>query len=289
MLGKESMSLRRMGSSRLVDAHFGVVMISDKYIGILSEADHECQELAMKWFEEMVMMLESKAELNFSDAQAVKKQLEKTRAKLADECEILVKNRQIVASESASEVVEEVASIASMLASAKELQTYVLKTWTTSNFDYLHGELDTLRDSHKQWQIGFHGRVGDAFATEAYQTLTASGEALNDLNSAIARLNARTGKDRTLASTYASTLAGVAEENDREKDRVCAATEELLHKACDSNDFTVAFELQLNLKSVVSDHQDEADGIRYRLEPSKRGKSKIMVSRETRYSRTPPR
>jgi hypothetical protein len=275
-------SLRRIGSRNMMDANFGVEEISVTYDIILADADAECQEYADQWFNEFVMMLESKAECSYGDAQACKKQLEKTRAKLIDECGVMITNFGILLQRAKDESAEEgelyIAELAQKLQKAEELRDHVLKNWRESRHDTILEKLNKLKDSHSTWSIGFHSRVVDCFAKESFADNVGQGGVVLTEDSALARQHAREHKkSRVLGAEYKNSLEHVLEENAVEKARLIAESEELLKTALNSNDFVMAWEIQESLKHFVEIYENDKDAIAYRLEPSRTGKDIIKI------------
>jgi hypothetical protein len=187
-------SMRQLGSQKILEENMGVVSLTSKFKDIISEADAETQEFAERWEEEYVMMLESKAECNYGDADAVKRQLIKTREKLAEECRVMVRIRQVLASQCDDDELRADAEEKSK--QAEELLTHVLKTWVDSQEERLTEELNAMKDEHSKWLIEFHARIETTFKQEAFQEgKTQSGQDIT-AKSALARLHARQDKDR---------------------------------------------------------------------------------------------
>ncbi|GMI22615.1 hypothetical protein TeGR_g13788 [Tetraparma gracilis] len=268
-------SMRQLGSQKILEENMGVVSLTSKFKDIISEADAETQEFAERWEEEYVMMLESKAECNYGDADAVKRQLIKTREKLAEECRVIVRNRQVLASQCDDDELRADAEEKSK--QAEELLTHVLKTWVDSQEERLTEELNAMKDEHSKWLIEFHARIETTFKQEAFQEgKTQSGQDIT-AKSALARLHARQDKDRKLSSGYDGLLGKILLDNDEEKMKLVDKTEELMFAACASNDFRVAYFLEENMKRVVMQHEDDADAIAYRRSPTKQGRGEIML------------
>ena len=75
-----------------------------------------------------------------------------------------------------------------------------------------------------------------------------------------------------MSLAFSSSLRSVAEKSKREKDRNVTATEELLADALNTNDFEVAFLVEINLKKVIEQYEQDA-------EVSKRGRGLLQRMR----------
>ena len=257
-------SRRMIGAANLSLANFGVADIREEYAEVLDTADEDCKELSERWTSEYSMMLEAKAGCNYAEAGAIKLQLEKTRAKLLDELKNLASSLDVKLTEEERRGERggecDIASAKDNLRSAESLEKHVAKFWRDSQQPRLTGKLNDLKKSHDEFLDAFHEELRGILKKEAFQSESGKLETNSEgETNALRRKKEREMRGRKrLSLAFSTSLRGAAEKSLREKDRIVNATEELLADALKTNDFEVAFLVEVNLKRVIE--QYERDG-----------------------------
>ena len=157
---------------------------------------------------------------------------------------------------------------------AKQLQNHVTKYWRDSEQVRLTTKLNDLKKSHDEFLDAFHEELRETLKKESFQTETGRVEtSAEEITSALQRKRERMNRGgKRLSLAFSSSLRSVAEKSKREKDRNVTATEELLADALNTNDFEVAFLVEVNLKKVIEQYEQDA-------EVSKRGKGLLQRMR----------
>ncbi|GMH84859.1 hypothetical protein TL16_g10049 [Triparma laevis f. inornata] len=287
----KQMSLRTMGGKQASLKNYGVRDIRREFDDVFNLADDECQELSERWFSEYTMMLEAKTEMHFGDAGAIKLQLQKTRARLADELSAHLENclgrvreiEEVSRSKGLSEVANpEQVHAEKLVRRCRELHQYVLKFWNDSETNSVATKegLAKLSKSHGEWHKDFHTRLAKVLEDETFETDSRSSlsETGATKNSALARRHYRKhGSDRRLSLTFSSSLHVISKENDDKKTELEEETQRLLLQCMDVDDFESAFMLEEHKIEAVEQYEHDLLTIQYGLEPSKRGKNDMLV------------